>query len=94
MDNKGVDKLGAPFWKERYKGMKVGKSQALLYIFDALLKKGHITKEDALSDLEISELNFWRYIQEIKAYLYNFDSVHELIYDRKSKRYMLVEGVL
>ena len=94
MDNRGVDKSGAPFWKERHKGMKVKKSQALLYIFDTLMKKGYITKEDALSDLEVSELNFWRYIQEIKAYLYNFDTRHELVYDRKSKRYKLVEIVL
>lgn len=71
--------------------MKVGKSQALLYIFVTLLEKGYITKDDILSNLEITELQFWRYIQEIKAYLYNFDTGYELSYDRKKERYVLLK---
>ena len=70
--------------------MKVSKSQAILYIFNALLDKGYITKSEIMSELEISELVFWRDIQEIKAFFCNFGLYYDIVYERKSQRYVLV----
>lgn len=92
MENKSVDKIGIPVLKKRgKKAMKVVKSQGLLYIFEMLKEKGSINKNEILSALEITELSFWRYIQEIKAFLYNFDMGYELVYDRKDEVYRLIK---
>lgn len=91
MDNERVDILGAPSPKERARNMKVSKSQAILYIFNALLDKGYITKSEIISELEISELVFWRDIQEIKAFFCNFGLYYDIVYERKSQRYVLVK---
>ena len=95
MENKRVDILGAPFSnKERNSDMKVSKSQAMLYIFNSLLEKGYLTKSEIMSELEISELAFWRDIQEIKAFFYNFNLYYDVVYDRKSQRYLLVKNLI
>ena len=74
MNNDDVDKIGAPFLtKERKKTMRVAKSQGVLYIFNLLLKNKYIIKENIMNDLEITELTFWRYIQEIRAFIFNFN---------------------
>lgn len=92
MDNDDVDTLGIPaFKKKKVKRMKVMKGQGLLYIFNMLKNRGYVKKEDIINDLEISELSFWRYIQEIKAFIYNFNLPYELIYDRKNERYYLTD---
>ena len=92
MDNESVDKIGIPvFKKERGKAMKVVKSQGLLFIFEMLKEKGYISKNEVLNALEISELSFWRYIQEIKAFLYNFNMDYDLIFDRIDEVYRLVK---
>ena len=69
--------------------MKVNKTQALLYILSTLVKFGYISKEDITQEIEISDLTFRRYIQELRAYLANFDSGRELIYDKKEDKYVL-----
>ena len=92
MDNDDVDTLGIPaFKKKKVKRMKVMKGQGLLYIFNMLKNRGYVKKEDIINDLEISELSFWRYIQEIKAFIYNFNLPYELIYDRKNERFYLTD---
>ncbi len=91
MNNKDVDIIGIPvFKKERNKVMNVVKSQCVLYMFYILKEKGQLTKEDILSELEINELAFWRYIQEIKAFIYNFNLPYELKYDRENSLYSLL----
>ncbi|MCR4879487.1 MAG: hypothetical protein K5906_00820 [Bacilli bacterium] len=70
---------------------RVVKSQGLLYIFEILKNEGLIRKEDILSELNINDLSFWRYIQEIKAFIYNFNLPYELKYDRKSAVYRLID---
>lgn len=91
MDNKSVDKIGIPvFKKEREKAMKVVKSQGLLYIFEMLKENGSISKYEIMNDLDISELSFWRYIQEIKAFIYNFNMNFDLVFDRKDEVYRLI----
>lgn len=92
MDNEDVDTLGIPALKEKkVNRMKVMKGQGLLYIFNILKSRGYIKKEEILNELEITDLSFWRYIQEIKAFIYNFNLPCELIYDRKSERYILID---
>lgn len=92
MDNDDVDILGIPAYsKKKVNKMKVMKGQGLLYIFDMLKNRGYVKKEDIINDLEISELSFWRYIQEIKAFIYNFNLPYELTYDRKNERYYLID---
>ena len=72
--------------------MKVMKGQGLLYIFNILKIRGYVKKEEILDALEITDLSFWRYIQEIKAFIYNFNLPYELIYDRRNERYVLIEN--
>ena len=92
MDNESVDKIGIPvFKKERKRAMKVVKSQGLLYIFEMLKEKECISKYEILNALEITELSFWRYIQEIKAFIYNFNMDYDLIFDRKDDVYRLIK---
>lgn len=69
--------------------MKVGKKQSLLYIFNILKDNGFIKKEVVVSELEINELSFWRYIQEIRAFLTNFNLPYELSYSREKDCYYL-----
>ena len=69
--------------------MRVNKTQALLYIFELLLSEGSIKKEDIMQQIEISSLTFKRYMQEIRAYAFNFYKKYELIYSRKDSRYIL-----
>ncbi len=91
MNNVAVDKLGAPFLKKRgKKTMRTTKAQAVLYIFDTLKETGYIKKCDIMNDLEISELCFWRYIQELKAYIYNFNRSYELVYSKSDDKYFLI----
>ena len=93
MDNKDVDTLGIPaFKKKKVKRMKVMKGQGLLYIFNILKEKGRVKKEEIINALEITDLSFWRYIQEIKAFIYNFNLPYELIYDRKNEIYILQDN--
>lgn len=69
--------------------MEVNKTQALLYIFETLLSKRKITKNDVLNQITISDLTFRRYIQELRAYLLNFNEPYEIIYNRKNDEYYL-----
>lgn len=69
--------------------MEVNKTQALLYIFETLLNKRKITKNDVLNQINISDLTFRRYIQELRAYLLNFNEPYEIVYNRKNDEYYL-----
>ena len=71
--------------------MKVNKTQALLYIYSLLIKEKKIVKSNIMSKLEISDLTFVRYIQELRAYFYNFFTGYEIIYVKKDDMYVLVQ---
>lgn len=71
--------------------MKVNKSQGLVYIFYMLLTNKQISKNDVLNELNITELSFWRYIQEIKAFICNFNIPLDVVYDRSNNIYCLVK---
>lgn len=72
--------------------MKVNKSQALLFIFSVLLEKKCISKSYVQEQLDIPDLTFRRYIQEIKAYFYNFNVNMSIKYSRSDDKYYLVEN--
>ncbi len=69
--------------------MKVNKTQAVLYIFELLVQQGFAKKEEVMGELEISEVSFWRYIQELEAFIFNFHLPYELTYDKKTNTYRL-----
>lgn len=71
--------------------MKVNKTQALLFMYELLLTKGSFTKEEVMNEIEINNLTFLRYIQELRAYLFNFNNEAELLYSTKDKKYLLVD---
>lgn len=70
--------------------MKYGKSIALIYLYDQLIQKKRIEKSRIIRTLEISEIAFWRYIQDIRAFLTEFDPGKELVYNKKNQSYELI----
>lgn len=69
--------------------MKVGKSQAIVFIYEQLLKNKTISKEDIQNVISISDVTFRRYIQELRAYLVNFNKELEIKFDKKQSKYFL-----
>ena len=72
--------------------MKYRKTIALLYVYDLLLLEKKIAKEDVMRKLELSEISFWRYIQDIRAFLAEFDPGKELIYHKGEGTYELINA--
>lgn len=79
-----------PPLRKRYT-MKVNKTQGVLFIYTILLEKKSFTKEEIISCLEINELTFYRYIQELRAFLCNFNYAQELIYKKSDCKYYLFD---
>ena len=69
--------------------MAFNKSQSTLFIYKKLLEEGQVKKSDVLSVLSISDLTFRRYIQEIRAYLVNFNEPYEILYLKGKDIYLL-----
>ena len=69
--------------------MSLRKSQSSLYIFQRLLEDGSIKRNEIISILSISDVTFRRYIQEIRAYLVNFNEPYEIIYIKTEDTYYL-----
>ena len=69
--------------------MKVRKVQALIYIFKILLEKGYIKKKDIQETISLQDVTFRRYIQELRAYLLNFNEPYEIIYNKGEDIYLL-----
>lgn len=70
--------------------MKVNKTQAVLWMVTELFKTKRLRKEDVLSEIEIPNITFLRYIQEIRAFLCNFYPYYELIYVKSEDNYQLI----
>lgn len=70
--------------------MKASKTQIVLIMLDFLLCKGEFTKEEVINKVTISDLRFKRYVQELRAYLYNFRNQEDIVYDRRAKKYRMV----
>ena len=69
--------------------MKVNKTQGVLFIFNMLIEQGSISKREIISVLEISDITFKRYMQELRAYIDNFSKDYQLIYIRSEDQYYL-----
>lgn len=71
--------------------MKVNKTQALLFIYDCLLTKGQVNRYMIMSEISITLLTFHRYMQELRAYLLNFNKNYELVYFRQEDIYKIIK---
>ncbi len=71
--------------------MKANKTQSVLFIYTVLLEKKEMTKKEIMNYLDINELTFYRYIQELRAFLCNFNYAKELIYERNEDKYYLLD---
>ena len=69
--------------------MKVNKTQGVLFIFNMLIEQRSISKREVMSVLEISDITFKRYMQELRAYIDNFGKDYQLIYIRSEDQYYL-----
>ena len=69
--------------------MGLPKSQSSLYIFQRLLENGFIKRSEIISILSVSEVTFRRYIQELRAYLVNFNEPYEIVYNKTEDIYYL-----
>ena len=69
--------------------MKTNKKQGLLYLFNMLKDKKLIYKKDILSDLNIGENSFWKYLQELRAFISNFYLPYEIKYSRAKQAYYM-----
>ena len=69
--------------------MRVNKSQAMMFILNTLIVRSEISKKEIKDKLDISDLTFRRYIQEIRAYIVNFEMGYEIIYLKSEDVYIL-----
>ena len=70
--------------------MKVNKTQALMFILMMLIKNKSFSKSEIMNQIEISDLTFRRYMQELRAFLANFSYGYELQYSKSEEKYILV----
>ena len=69
--------------------MKVRKVQAVIYIFKTLLERGFMKKNDIQRKISLQDVAFRRYIQELRAYLVNFNEPYEIVYVKSKDAYFL-----
>ncbi len=79
--------------------MKLVKTQVCIYIYEELLNNKYIDIEDVKNKFNLENKTFFRYINEIRSYLYNFYKGREIVYVRSKQKYKLVsfdeiEGVI
>lgn len=67
------------------------KTQAVLYMYDTLLKTGSFKREFIEEQLNIGNLTFHRYVEELRAYFTNFNAGYDVIYDRTHEIYRLTK---
>lgn len=72
--------------------MKVTKTQAVLVLYDDFLQKRVLQKKDFLSQIEVSDISFKRYISELRCYFRNFAPRYDIAYKRKEDAYYLVDN--
>ena len=68
--------------------MKVKKAQALLYMFSMLYENNCFSKIEIMDELEINEQQFKRYMQELRAFLDNFNYQYEIKFIRNTGKYV------
>ena len=55
-----------------------------MYILTILLEKKEIRKEEIVETIDVSDTVFHRYMQEVRAFLYNFNLPYQLKYSRSA----------
>lgn len=68
---------------------KMNKTMTALYLTWLLCTQGYFQKEKAMSLNEISQRTFCRAIAEIKTFLIEYNIPKELVYEKKTARYLL-----
>lgn len=58
------------------------------------MTKKRFSKEEIQRVISIRDVTLRRYIQELRAYLINFNEPYELIYNRKNDEYYLKKLVI
>ena len=71
--------------------MKVNKTQALMLILKDLLEKKEIRKENYKDLFEIDDTRFHRYMQEMRAFIANFNLDFEVRYNKALDKYVLIK---
>lgn len=61
----------------------------MLFIYNMLITKGFIKKDEVIKALGISNLTFRRYMQELRAFYFNFMNHEEIVYDKIIDSYYL-----
>lgn len=69
--------------------MDLNKTQVVLYMYEKLEKNGYLYPEEVKKQFDLERKTFFRYILEIRVYLYNFYTGKELVYSRHDRRYYL-----
>ena len=69
--------------------VKVTKTQALMLILKTLFEQGFVTKENIMNMIDVSDLTFRKYMQEVRAFFLNFNIPYELKYSRSEQKYYL-----
>lgn len=65
------------------------KSQVLIYMYDLLINKNEIVKEEIIAEFNITDRTFRRYISEINCFFDNFYKNQTIVYDKESHVYKL-----
>lgn len=71
--------------------METNKTQAVLFMYDVLLKDGHLNKADFLSKVDASDITFKRYVSELRCYFSNFSLPYDIHYSKRDGLYFLVK---
>lgn len=71
--------------------MKVVKSQVILFMYEKLLLEKELRSDEVKEKFELEDKTFYRYIQEIRAYLSNFYKSEVIRYSKSQRKYYLVE---
>ena len=56
-----------------------------------LLEQGYVTKEEVMDQIDIADITFRKYMQEVRAFFLNFNIPYELKYLRSEQKYCVVK---
>lgn len=71
--------------------MKLVKTQVILFMYEKLIMERKLDSNLVKEMFELENKTFYRYIEEIKAYLSNSYKNEEIYYSRADKVYYLVK---
>ena len=60
-----------------------------MLILKMLLEQGYVTKEEVMDQIDIADITFRKYMQEVRAFFSNFNIPYELKYSRAEQKYYL-----